>query len=239
MFRMLVSATALLSVLSTTSATVAGSLQVAPVTLDVVKPAASSSIRLRNEGGTPLVAQVRVYRWSQVNGSEKLDLTDDVVASPPMVNIQVGAEAVVRVVNLGGATAKPEDAYRLVIDEVPNRSQQKPGSVAIVVRHSIPVFMRTLASTKPQVSFTVESRNGRQFLTATNVGNRRLRLAKMVLKDEAGNAHRFGEGLNGYVLSGSSFSWAMPANSRPLTSAKTLSVSAETDIGPINETVSR
>ena len=239
MFRMLVSATALLAVLSTSSATVAGSLQVAPVTLEVVKPAASSSIRLRNEGSMPLVAQVRVYRWSQVNGVEKLELTDSVVASPPMLNIQVGAEVIVRIVNLSEATARSEDAYRLVIDEVPNRSQQKPGSVAIVVRHSIPVFMRTAASTKPHVAFTVEARNGRQFLTATNVGTRRLRLAKMVLKDEAGNVHRFGEGLNGYVLSGSSFSWAMPANSRHITSAKTLTVSAETDIGPINETVSR
>jgi fimbrial chaperone protein len=239
MFRKLVTASALVCALSTPSATVAGSLQVAPVTLDVVKPVASSSIRLRNEGATPLVAQVRVYRWSQINGAEKLDPTDDVAASPPMVNIQSGAEAVVRVVNLGGGSAKPEDAYRLVIDEVPNRAQQKPGSVAIVVRHSIPVFMRTAASTKPQVAFAVEARNGRQFLTATNVGSRRIRLARMVLKDEAGNAHRFGEGLNGYVLSGSSFSWVMPANSRPLTNAKTLTLSAETDIGPINETVSR
>jgi fimbrial chaperone protein len=59
-------ATAFLLSLSTSPR--AASLQVSPVSVEVPAPGAAATITLRNEGSNPLNAQIRVFRWSQVNG---------------------------------------------------------------------------------------------------------------------------------------------------------------------------
>ena len=58
----------------------AGSLQIEPVLIDVTAPGAASAVTLRNEGTTPINAQIRVFRWSLINGQEKLEPTEDVFA---------------------------------------------------------------------------------------------------------------------------------------------------------------
>ena len=57
----------------------AASLQVAPVTLEIPAPGASATIKLRNEATTALNAQVRVFRWTQVNGELRLRVTSSSV----------------------------------------------------------------------------------------------------------------------------------------------------------------
>ena len=65
----------------------AASLQVTPVMIEVAAPGAATTVKLRNDGATPLNAQIRVFRWSQVNGEDKLEPTTDVVASPPLTKL--------------------------------------------------------------------------------------------------------------------------------------------------------
>src|SRR5690242_18933580 len=91
----------------------AGSLQVAPVGIEVAAPGAASSIKLRNEGATPINAQIRVFRWIQAKGEERLEPTGDVVASPPMVHIGPGAEFIVRLVRVTKQLVSAEESYRL------------------------------------------------------------------------------------------------------------------------------
>ena len=76
----------------------AGSLQVEPVLLDVTAPGAASTVTLRNEGTQPINAQIRVFRWSLVDGQEKLEPTDAVVASPPSVTLTPKGQYIARVV---------------------------------------------------------------------------------------------------------------------------------------------
>ena len=52
----------------------AATLQVEPVLIDVTAPGAASTITLRNEAAAPINVQIRVYRWSQVDGKE-MELT--------------------------------------------------------------------------------------------------------------------------------------------------------------------
>src|ERR1044072_4726819 len=78
----------------------AGSLQVEPVLVDVAAPGGASTVTLRNEGTTPIDAQIRVYRWSLVKGKERLDPTDDVVASPPSVTLAPKGQYITRIVRV-------------------------------------------------------------------------------------------------------------------------------------------
>src|SRR6266508_5911005 len=65
----------------------AATLQVAPVLVEVMAPSMASTLTLRNDGRDPVFAQIRVFRWTQEGGQERLEPTDEVVASPPSVTL--------------------------------------------------------------------------------------------------------------------------------------------------------
>ncbi|MFZ0495263.1 MAG: fimbria/pilus periplasmic chaperone [Methylocella sp.] len=119
----------------------AASLQAAPVLLEVVAPAAAATVTLRNNGAKPIATQVRVFRWIQEAGVERLEPTEDVVASPPAVELQPGEDYVARVVRVTKKPVEGEEAYRLFVDELPEAPQGRH-TVNLVVRHSIPLFFR-------------------------------------------------------------------------------------------------
>src|SRR5262249_62404241 len=118
----------------------AAPLQVAPINVESPAPGASPTIKLRNEGSAPLNAQIRVFRWTQKDGEEKLEPPDDVVASPPIATLAAKADYVVRLVRLSKAPIAEGASYRLLVDELPDPARQKNGNIAIVLRYSIPVF---------------------------------------------------------------------------------------------------
>ena len=186
----------------------AASLQVSPVSLEIPAPGAATTITLNNPGATPLKAQMRVYRWSLVDGKEHLEPATEVVASPPMASLQPKTDYVVRVVRTAKKPVTSEETYRLVIDEIPEHSN-KPGTlIAMAFRSSVPVFFTSLLDAAPNLSWATHVVNGKRFVTATNNGGRRVRLADL------------------------SMSWVAPG---PLqNAAQPLLVTAQGDIGPIN-----
>jgi fimbrial chaperone protein len=118
----------------------AGSLQVEPVLVDITAPGAASTVTVRNEDTTPINAQIRVYRWSIVNGKEQLSPTDDVVASPPSVTLTPKGQYVVRIVRMSKQPVVGEESYRLLVDQLPDLSQQRNGAVNLMVRYSFRSF---------------------------------------------------------------------------------------------------
>jgi fimbrial chaperone protein len=209
----------------------AASLQVTPLLIEVPAPGATSTLTLRNEGPRPVNAQVRVFRWTQTNGEDLLEPTEAVVASPPLVSLASRVNYAVRVVRSSRQPVSREEAYRLVVDELPDASRARSGTVAIVLRQSIPVFFRPEDAGAPKLSWSVKTAGNRVTVTVKNAGERRVRIAR--LKVSVGNASvTFGNGLVGYALAGSTMSWTRPAphglGSGP---AK---ISAQGDMGPIN-----
>ena len=74
----------------------AASLEVSPISLTIPAPGAATTIHLRNVGDSPLNAQIRVFRWIQVNGEDKLEPTEDVIASPPATRLSGRSDQIVR-----------------------------------------------------------------------------------------------------------------------------------------------
>jgi fimbrial chaperone protein len=83
--------------------------------------------------------QVRVFRWTVVDGNDVLEPTRDVVASPPMTVLVPGAENLIRVVRVSDKPPADGERYRLLIDELPDPNRQRAGRVNVLVRHAIPV----------------------------------------------------------------------------------------------------
>lgn len=215
----------------------AGSLQVAPVLLDLPASAKTATITLRNTDVEPITAQVRIFRWTQQGGEERLKPTTDVVASPPVVDLRSRQDYTVRVVRVAGRPLGYEEAYRLVIDELP-KPRRVPGSVALVMRHVVPVFFTARSAVpSPLVWSAGTSRHGKGIrLTAANHGDMRVRLAGVTLRDASGQVLSAGKGLLGYALGRSSMGWDIGATARPPKPGASLTISGMTETGPFNAT---
>jgi fimbrial chaperone protein len=209
----------------------AGTLQVAPVLVDVTAPGAASTVTLRNEGTTPINAQIRVFRWSLVNGQEKLEPTDDVVASPPSVTLTPKGQYIARIVRVSKQPVVGEESYRLMVDQLPDLSQQKSGAVNLLMRYSIPVFFGAPTKKNPTVAWSLAVKGDKVTLTAHNTGDRRLRISGLALRDANGKSLSFGTGLAGYALGQSTKSWTV--SGRGFAASGSATISGQSDGGPI------
>jgi len=215
----------------------AASLQVSPVQLELVAPRAASSVELSNHGTDKIGVQVRVFRWTQVNGADSLKATEDVVASPPMVQLAANGTYLVRIVRLTKDPVQAEEAYRLLIDEIPDR--QGPGQPAInfAIRYSIPVFFVATTAKNGTASWSIRQDYGHISVTATNAGDRHLRVAGLNVRGGDGKSVSFGSGLTGYVLGHSTMTWVAPPISDVASVGYPIQLSAVGDQSPINVTI--
>ena len=116
----------------------AATLQIEPVLIDVAAPGAASTVSLRNDGTTPINVQIRVFRWSQIDGKENPEPTEDVVAVPA-VTLAPNSNYVARIVRdqasrrRRGKLSRPDRSASRVAPEAHQRGQ-------LLVRYSIPVF---------------------------------------------------------------------------------------------------
>jgi fimbrial chaperone protein len=207
---------------------------VAPITIEVQAPGAAATLQLRNVGTSPLNAQTRVFRWVQVNGQEKLEPTDEVVASPPIASVAPKADYTVRLVRVTKQPVSSGESYRLFVDELPEHTARSNRAVNLVLRYSIPVFFYSPDATEPRVAWSVEQRGGHLFVSAVNGGDRHVRISALKLQDGNGAAVSFGNGLTGYVLGHSTMRWAAPGKTSHLSASSSVVISAQGDRGPIH-----
>ncbi len=207
----------------------AAALRVSPILIDAGE-GANASITLRNQEDRPLNAQVRVFRWSQRDGVEDLQPTDDVVASPPIVTVGPREDYVVRLQRTTGEQPVAEEAYRVVVDELPNPDRQRNGTVAVVLRYIVPAFFFPADATQPRLRWSLAHRDGRTVLVAENTGDKRVQLTNLALKS-GGRTALIGKGLAGYVLGHCAREWPLAAK---LSGLRGGTVVAGSDHGSIN-----
>ena len=189
----------------------AESIQVSPILIEINAPATSSTITLKTDAKKPRVAQLRIMRWSQVDGKEVLEATDDVVASPPFATLASNTSYTVRIVRQSSAPVLQEESYRLLIDQLPDEQSSKKNVIAIAIRYSLPVFVRPANGGKAVLEWGAELVDGAVKLTAINSGNRGAKLTDLKMSDGRSDV-RFGtNGTAGYILPGQSMSWKKPA----------------------------
>lgn len=218
-----------------TEGATAASLQISPVRLEVTAPGATATITLRNSGAKAIATQSRVFRWVQDGAEEHLTPTEDVVVSPPAADLLPDQNYIVRVVRVANKPIEGEEAYRLIIDELPEEPRRSH-AVSFVLRQSIPLLFDSQDASAPDIAWRV-SQNGRVLsLTATNSGDRRFRLAAVKIRDSGGKVISSNQGLVGYALGRSSMTWKFPSKAALRTGAK-ITVEGRSDEGPFSAPV--
>lgn len=195
-------------------------LQVAPISLDLAARSAAEGLWLSNTGDAPLTAQVRVFHWTQVDGEERLEPSRGLVISPPMLKLDAGARQLVRVIRTGAppAAGLAEDAYRVVVNEVPGDAS-KEGGLRFVLRYSIPVFIAPAgdAEPAPEVAWSLRAEGDHTLLEVRNTGRAHAQLSAIDFVAADGTRTPINPGLLGYVLAGAQMRW--PLDPAPATFA--------------------
>ena len=184
-------------------------VEISPVLIDALADAsggATATLMLRNRGTAPLRIQTRVFRWEASNGVDVLDATQAVRASPPFATIAPGSDYTIRVARVERTAVVGEEAYRVLIDEVPPAAQYD-GQIRLTVRYSVPVFVRSAKARSGEAAWRIERAGTDLYLVVVNRGERHLRVASLALVDGEGRSISVAPGLAGYVGAGQSRSW--------------------------------
>ncbi|HEY6817555.1 MAG TPA: fimbria/pilus periplasmic chaperone [Croceibacterium sp.] len=184
----------------------ASGLQVEPTSVTIAER--SEEMWLINTGDAPLQAQVRVYRWVQDAEGERLEPTEDLLASPPMAQLAPGSRRLVRLVSTGAKSC--EDTFRLAIDELP-APQSETAGLRYVMHYSVPVFVtpERCEAMAPQLSWRIETRGPEARLVVDNGGTMHAQLADLTFIDPNGQRTPLTPGLLGYVLAEAQMGFAL------------------------------
>ena len=186
----------------------ASGLQIAPTSLTIATGGPAQGLWLTNTGDRELRAQVRAYHWSQSGGKDQLDPTQAIVASPPMLSIPPGGRQLVRVIRTGqDAQASGEQAFRLLVDELPLGGEDKQSGVQYVLRYSVPVFVGT--SGTPTLQWSGTFGNDGLALDVHNGGSAHAQISGLGLSSAGGAPVDLNAGLLGYVLPGATMHWTL------------------------------
>lgn len=189
----------------------ASGLQVSPIGLRLSSAAQADALWLTNTGSEPVHAQVRVFRWSQVEGKDVLEPSRDLVVSPPMVTIAPGDRQMVRVIRQVPAPPATEASYRVIVDELPIDAGGQPG-LKFVLRYSVPVFLTPAGDPPVRTALQASWDNSPDgpMLRVSNAGNGHAQIADVAWHGAKGQHAVLLAGLVGYALPGSTMSWHLP-----------------------------
>lgn len=221
--------------LAVSTAAIAGSIHVMPTTITLGPGKATAVLMVTNEGDDPINAQVRVLEWSQNGGKDALAPTQKIVASPPMATLAPKQTQSIRVVRVDKSPATAEEAYRLLVDEVPDPAKAPRTGVTVQMRYSVPVFVLPKATMPPgNVTVTAQATGNALSLKAHNPSEAHVQLADVSVEHPGGSTTPVQPGLLGYVLPGGTMQWTLAVPPNAAANGRPMRVHANVNGQPLN-----
>lgn len=186
-----------------------------PVTIETRDGLAS--VVLTNPGDRKIYLETQIYGWSQdAAGQNVLSESDTAIASPPAMWMGPHSTYNLRV-KLPGGSPGQERAYRVMIKQLPDRSDIQAGRIVFALTQSLPAFVEPADLAPPALRgrFTDARR-----ILISNDGGRRARLANITQDGRV-----VAPGLIGYALGRSTLAIVLPASIHPG------AIEVETDVG--------
>ena len=217
------------SMLSVDGARAASSVLIWPVDPVLAEGQQSTALWLENKGDSPVSLQVRVLAWSQQDFDDQYQNQRQVIGIPQIARIEPGQKQLVRITRMTPTPAGQQQAFRVMIDEIPTTvatdAAAAPG-VRFNMRYVIPLFVygagltagdagqgvrdASGAQVRPQLGVQQVSVDGKAYLQVRNDGPIHARLTEASI-EQGGRQQLLHDGLMGYVLPGASMRWPLPA----------------------------
>lgn len=193
-----------------------------------------SALWLENRGPTEVHLQARILSWQQRNSQDHYADQSDIVASPPFVVIPPKQKQLIRLIRTAPAPAAGENAYRIILDQLPEsngESAKNSAGLHLQMRYVLPLFTyaqgiwtkpradkprASTTATVPSLTWQVTTRQGQRYLTIRNSGIVHARLTQVFFATKPildNSAVVVNKGLLGYVLAGQSMDFPLTPSS--------------------------
>lgn len=208
-------------------------LEVAPTTIQLAQGQQTATLTVVNRSAQTTIVQARAFGWTQPEGVDRLLPTRALGLSPPIVSLPPGEAQLVRIV-LRTPAGEHEDAYRILIDQLPPPASAN--SVNVALRISLPIFAEPQARAAAALawSFVMDGRGGAT-LIARNDGRSHAKLASVGLSASGVTLEIVGGG-QAYLLPGAEHRWTVHASGGALQPGGQVSVTAVGEQGRITAT---
>jgi len=212
----------------------AANLGVSPIRVALPADGRPGVVRVRNEAQDSALVQVEAVEWAE--DVDAAPVAGEVIAAPPVFELGGGEEQLVRLALRRPLANGVEQAYRLLITEVP-QEVSAANALTFAVRLNLPVFA-TPEGAAPEPEWRVQpAAGGGAELVLANRGSAHLRVEALELRAKGGERPLFASERRAYVLAGEVDVWPLGQALAGLPPA--LEVSAKTHRGPLIAPVAR
>jgi fimbrial chaperone protein len=188
----------------------ASTFNISPIRAELTSGHRTEALTIMNAEDSPVVIQIRVVSWSQKSGTEQLEDTRELLATPPVLQIPANGQQIIRVALRREPDPSQELTYRVIFEEVPQAAPKDFTGLRVALRLSIPVFVAP-AHGRASAEVAWVSRwlpNGQLELAATNNGTAHLQITDFEAQFP-GSLMPLRGVTSKYVLSGSRMSWTL------------------------------
>ena len=120
----------------------AAQFTITPVRIFMTPRDRAVAVTVTNDSDEEVVMQADLYTWKQrPDGSDDLQLTEDLILTPPILKLAPRARQVVRLARLSPPPAGTQQTYRLVMREVPEARSSNQLQLQVALAFSLPVFI--------------------------------------------------------------------------------------------------
>lgn len=189
----------------------AASLQVAPILLEFSKQQTAKELWLTNTGQKEIYVQTQVNQWTQKNHNNQLQATNTLIASPMVSMIKPGQKQLVRLIRAKDTSISEEQAFRIIVEELPQTSVEEQSGLKLLLRYSIPVFINTSADPLPEALLDgVDVQYHDHKLMISNKNQSYRKFSQLSYLAPNGSRTIIYPGLLGYVLAEQVMQWEIP-----------------------------
>ncbi len=181
----------------------AGAFSVSPVRLYFEPRDRAVAVTLENESDSAIALQADIHSWTQDDaGVDKLELTEDMIVSPPSLRLAPHSKQVVRLAMLMPRDVSRQMTYRLVVREVPEALTKKDTGVQLPIALvlNMPVFVTPVGAKREMVCALTSGPIKAIGVSCENKGNAYAQLRSVVLNRDGKTLARFEGGV--YLLPG-------------------------------------
>lgn len=189
----------------------AATLDVRPTLLQLLPGQKAGVLTLVNQDDAPHTFQIKSLRWFQAGAEQRQEPSDDIIATPTIVTLQPKQTQLVRY-GIRMPAAGPEHAYRLIIDELPHEAALSGSSLTVLLRVSLPLFVRDVTiAPPPQLTASSVAGEHEIKVSIANHGPYTIRVARATLSGDGAPAGLQLDQLH-YALPGGTADFAFPLN---------------------------
>lgn len=120
----------------------AAQFTITPVRIFMTQRDRAVAVTIVNEGDEPVVMQADLYTWKQKpDGSDELELTEDLILTPPILKLEPRGRQVVRLARLAPPPGDVQQTYRMIVREIPEARSGGQVQLQVALAFSLPVFI--------------------------------------------------------------------------------------------------